>query len=55
MKYHPKKDSSFEAAEKFINISRAFDMLNEKETENKTKTVSFADEFEKSMKDILAS
>ena len=55
MKYHPKKDSSLEAGQKFISISRAFDILNENEADKKNNTVSFANEFEKSMKNILSS
>lgn len=40
MKYHPKKDSSVEAGEKFIEIARAYEMLVEMPTKNKHKLSS---------------
>jgi DnaJ-class molecular chaperone len=55
LKYHPKNDSSFQAAEKFIEISQAYEMLNPTtKTEKKRITNNtFMSDFNKAMKDYM--
>lgn len=58
LKYHPKNDSSFQAAEKFIEISQAYEMLNPmKKTENKKKMSqnTYMSDFNRVMKDYLGA
>lgn len=50
LKYHPKVNSSPEAAEKFINISRAYEMINQELSQN---SMSYLTKFDNSIKDLL--
>lgn len=57
MKYHPKNDSSFKAAEKFIQISQAFEMLNPlTKTDKKKKAYNtYMSDFNNIMKEYMGS
>lgn len=50
LKYHPKVDSSSEAAEKFISISRAYEMINEELSQN---SMSYLTKFDNNIKGLL--
>ena len=47
MKYHPKKNSSFESSEKFVQIALAYEMLSQdhKIAPKRKTSLSFMSEF----------